>query len=160
MKTPLRFLPSLVLALACAAHAAPVVPEQTLPLLALQDQHAKPWGIKADTRLVVFAAGRKPSNMVLEVLSAQLKDFLDTHQAVYVADMSRMPGFVTRTFALPSLREQPFAVGVNLDEKLMADWPRQEDAITLIRLEAGRVISIAYARTAAELKTALGITTP
>jgi hypothetical protein len=49
---------------------------------------------------------------------------------------------------------------VNLDEKLMADWPRQEDAITLIRLEAGRVISIAYARTAAELKTALGITTP
>lgn len=160
MKTPLRFLPSLVLALACAAHAAPVVPEQTLPLLALQDQHAKPWGIKADTRLVVFAAGRKPSNMVLEVLSAQPKDFLDTHHAVYVADMSRMPGFVTRTFALPSLREQPFVVGVNLDEKLMADWPRQEDAITLIRLEAGRVISIAYARKAAELKTALGITTP
>jgi hypothetical protein len=158
MKTPLRFLPSLVLALACAAHAAPVVPEQTLPLLALQDQHAKPWGIKADTRLVVFAAGRKPSNMVLEVLSAQPKDFLDTHHAVYVADMSRMPGFVTRTFALPSLREQPFAVGVNLDEKLMADWPRQEDAITLIRLEAGRVTRIEYARSSSELKAVFGLT--
>jgi hypothetical protein len=85
---------------------------------------------------------------------------LGTHHAVYVADMSRMPSFVTRNFALPSLREQPFTVGVNLDEKLMADWPRRKDTITLIRLEAGRVISIAFARTAAELKTAVGITTP
>jgi hypothetical protein len=158
MKTPLRFLPSLVLAFACVVHAAPVVREQTLPLLALQDQHAKPWGIKADTHLVVFAACRKPSNMVLEVLSAQPKDFLDIHHAVYVADMSRMPGFVTRTFALPSLREQPFAVGVNLDEKLMADWPRQEDAITLIRLEAGRVTRIEYVRSSGELKAVFGLT--
>jgi hypothetical protein len=28
---------------------------------------------------------------------------------------------------LPALRDQPFAVGVNLDDKQLADWPRQED---------------------------------
>jgi hypothetical protein len=51
-------------------------------------------------------------------------------------------------------------VGVNLDDKQLDDWPRQEDAITLIRLETGRVNSIAYVRTAGELKSALGIATP
>jgi hypothetical protein len=145
---------------ASVATAAPVVTEQALPALALQDQHAKPWVVKADTRLVVFAAGRKPSNLVMEVLGAQPKDFLETRQAVYVADMSRMPGFVTRTFALPALREQPFVVGVNLDDKLLADWPRQDDAITLIRLDAGRVTRIEFVRTAPELKAALGVSQP
>lgn len=159
MKQPTYLLSALLMS-ASVAFAAPVVLEQPLPALTLQDQHTQPWGVKSDTRLVVFAAGRKPSNLVMEVLGAQAKGFLESRQAVYVADMSRMPGFVTRTFALPALREQPFAVGVNLDDKQLADWPRQEDAITLIRLEGGRVISIAYARTAAELKTALGITTP
>ena len=159
MKQPTYLLSALLMS-ASVAFAAPVVLEQPLPALTLQDQHTQPWGVKADTRLVVFAAGRKPSNLVMEVLGAQAKGFLESRQAVYVADMSRMPGFVTRTFALPALREQPFAVGVNLDDKQLADWPRQEDAITLIRLEGGRVSSIAYARSAAELKTALGITTP
>ncbi len=156
----LTYLLSVLLMSASAAFAAPVVLEQPLPTLALQDQHTQPWGVKADTRLVVFAAGRKPSNVVMEVLGAQAKGFLESRQAVYVADMSRMPGFVTRTFALPALRDQPFAVGVNLDDKQLADWPRQEDAITLIRLEGGRVNSISYVRTAAELKSALGIATP
>ncbi len=156
----LTYLLSVLLMSASAAFAAPVVLEQPLPTLALQDQHTQPWSVKADTRLVVFAAGRKPSNVVMEVLGAQAKGFLESRQAVYVADMSRMPGFVTRTFALPALRDQPFAVGVNLDDKQLADWPRQEDAITLIRLEGGRVSSITYVRTVAELKSALGIATP
>lgn len=140
-----------------SVQAAPVEIDQALPRLVLQDQHAVPWQVRGDTRLVVFAAGRQPSNMVMEVLSGQVKGFLESRQAVYVADMSRMPGFVTRTFALPALREQPFVVGVNLDEKQLADWPRQDNAITLIHLDAGRVSSIAYVRSAAELKAALGL---
>jgi hypothetical protein len=140
-----------------SVQAAPVEIDQALPRLVLQDQHAVPWQVRGDTRLVVFAAGRQPSNMVMEVLSGQVKGFLESRQAVYVADMSRMPGFVTRTFALPALREQPFVVGVNLDEKQLADWPRQDNAITLIHLDAGRVSSIAYVRSTAELKAALGL---
>ncbi len=141
----------------CAAHASAVVLDQPLPQVALQDQHAKPWAIRADTRLVIFAAGRTPSNLVMEVLGEQPKGFLDSRHAVYVADMSRMPGIISRTFALPALREQPFAVGVALDEKLLAQWPRQENAVTLIRLEAGMVARIDYARSANELKAALGL---
>lgn len=143
--------------LSLAALAGPVQSGQPLPALQLKDQHDQDWRIAADTKLVVFAAGRKASNLALAVLAPQPKGFLAARHAVYLADMSKMPGFITRTFALPSLREQTFEVGVSLDEKTLADWPRQEDAVTLIRLDGGRVVSHEYATTEAQLKAALGL---
>lgn len=147
-----------VMALACGlAGAAPVQPGQPLPHLELKNQNDQAWQVTPQTRLVIFAAGRKASNLVMEVLAPQPAGFLASRQAVYLADMSRMPGFVTRTFALPALREQKFEVGVSLDEKTLSDWPREDDAVTLIRLESGRVVSHEYIRTDAQLKAALGL---
>ena len=60
-------------------------------------------------------------------------------------------------FALPSLREQPFEVGVSLDAKTLAEWPRQENAVTLIRLDQGGVMGHEFASTEAQLKAALGL---
>lgn len=147
-----------VMALACGlAGAAPVQPGQPLPPLQLKNQHDQAWQVAPQTRLVIFAAGRKASNLVMEVLAPQPAGFLGSRQAVYLADMSRMPGFVTRTFALPALREQKFEVGVSLDEKTLSGWPREDDAVTLIRLESGRVVSHEYIRTEAQLKAVLGL---
>lgn len=152
-----KLLIALSLALPLGAWATPPVAGQAMPLVAVKDQHEQDWRIKPDTQLLLFAAGRKASNLALAVLGSQPKGFLATRHAVYLADMSKMPGFVTRTFALPSLREQPFEVGVVLDEKLLADWPRQDDAVTLIRLKDGLVAVVDYAKTEAQLRGALGI---
>ena len=111
---------ALLLAFPLASLAAPVEPGHFLPRLTLKNQHDQEWQIPADTRTVLFAAGRKASNLMLSVLGTQPKGFLAARNAVYLADMSKMPGFITRTFALPSLREQPFEVGVSLDEQQLA----------------------------------------
>lgn len=152
-----KALCTLSLWLPLALLAGPVEVGQPLPALTLKDQHDKAWQIGADTRLVLFAAGRKASNLALAVLSAQPRDFLEQRKAVYLADMSRMPGFITRTFAMPSLREQPFRVGVSLDERVLADWPAQPDAVLLIDLQDGRVSRVRSAGSEAELRTALGL---
>lgn len=55
------------------------------------------------------------------------------------------------------MRELNFEVGISLDEKALAGWPQQDDAVTLIRLDQGRVISHEYASTEAQLKAALGL---
>ncbi len=140
-----------------AALAASVEPGQPLPALQLKDQHGQDWRVSADTRLVLFASGRKASNLVQSVVGAQPKGFLESRKAVYLADMSRMPSFVTRTFALPSLREQPFTVGVVLDSALLQGWPAQEDALVLIELANGRVTALHPVSTEAQLRTALGL---
>lgn len=156
MKHPLLAI-AFAMGLSLQALAAPLQPGQPLPALQLKNQHDQDWRIAPDTQLLLFAAGRKASNLVLAVLSPQPKGFLAARQAVYLADMSKMPSFITRTFALPSLREQPFEVGVSLDSQNLSEWPRQEDAVTLIRIDQGRVIGLDYARTEGQLKAVLGL---
>lgn len=126
-----------------------------LPTLRLTDQHDQVWQIPAHTRLVLFAAGRKAANLVQAVLAKEPPDFLPRHDAVYVVDMSKMPAFATRMFALPALREMPFRVGVSMDEAVLLGWPRQPDAVTLIALTEGTVAHIGHAHTESELRTAL-----
>lgn len=148
---------TLLLALPLAALAAPVELGHALPQLTLKNQHGQEWHIAPDTRTVLFAAGRQASNRMLSVLAAQPKGFLAKRQAVYLAELSKMPGFITRSFALPALREQPFEVGVSLDEPQLADWPRQDDAVTLIRLDGGRVTHFEFLTTEAQVRSALGL---
>jgi hypothetical protein len=128
---------------------------QSLPELKLKDQHDQLWVVAPSTRLVMFAAGRKASNLVQAVMQDLPKDQLTRRQAVYLADMSKMPGFVTRTFALPALKEMPYPVGVSLDGSTLASWPRQPDAVTLIELEHGLVKRISYTTAEAELRAEL-----
>lgn len=111
---------------------APVAVGQTLPALNLKDQHDKAWQITPSTRLVMFAAGRKASNLTQAVLKALPQDQLSRKNAVSLADMSKMPGIITRTFALPKLRDLHYQIGVSMDETTLAAWPRQTDAVTLI----------------------------
>lgn len=151
----LHWLPATALAQTTAAAAAPVSVGQPLPALKLKDQHDQPWSTGADTRLVLLATGRKASSLVQAVLEKEPKEFLAQRRTVYVADMSKMPSFATRMFALPSLREMPFRVGVSLEEPTLAAWPREADAVTLIELANGVVQRIASARTEADLKAAL-----
>jgi hypothetical protein len=142
-------------AVAFAQAAMPVAVGQALPELKLKDQHDKPWAVAPSTRLVMFAAGRKASSQVQVVLQDLPKDQLTRRQAVYLADMSKMPGFITRTFALPALKEMPYAIGVSLDEATLASWPRQPDAVTLIELDQGVVKRITYTAVEADLRAAL-----
>lgn len=135
--------------------ATTVAVGQPLPTLSLQDQHDKPWQIAPSTRLVMFAAGRQASNLVQAVLQALPNDHLARRGAVYLADMSKMPGFITRTFALPVLRDLPYPIGVSMDASVLAAWPRQPDAVTLIEVDQGGVKRISYAATEAELRAAL-----
>ena len=134
---------------------AQVIVGQALPAVSLTDQHDKPWQITSGTRLVIFAAGRKASNLIQTVLQALPKDQLTRRNALYLADMSKMPGFITRTFALPALKEMPYSMGVSLDEATLAAWPRQADAVTLIELDQGLIKRISYVATEADLKAAL-----
>ncbi len=134
---------------------APVAVGQVLPALSLKDQHDKPWQITPSTRLVMFAAGRKASNVTQAVLQALPKDQLTRKNAVYLADMSKMPGIITRTFAMPALRDMPYQIGVSMDQSTLAAWPRQTDAVTLIELDQRVVKRISYVTTEADLRAAL-----
>ncbi len=70
-------------AVAQVSEATGVIVGQALPSLNLKDQHDKPWQVAPPTRLVMFAAGRKASNLAQAVLQTLPKDQLTRRQAVY-----------------------------------------------------------------------------
>lgn len=128
---------------------------QRLPALTLKDQHDKPWQMDTDTRLLMFSASRQASNLVQAVLQNLPPDQLTGKNAVYLADMGKMPGIITRTFALPALKKLPYPIGVSTDEATLAAWPRQGDAVTLIELDQHLVKRISFVSREADLRAAL-----
>jgi hypothetical protein len=58
---------------------------------------------------------------------------------------------------LMALRELNFDVGVSLDVQTLTGWPRQDGAVTLIRLDPCRVVSHENATTEAQRKAALSL---
>jgi hypothetical protein len=143
--------------LAAAAQAAPVATGTALPALELADQHDRPWRIERGTRLLLFAVDKVASDRVTESLRPLGRDALDARDAVFLADVHAMPALVTRMFALPALRELPFAVGLGRDATLTADLPRRAGQVTAFVLDGGVVTELHYLGTDADVRRILGL---
>jgi hypothetical protein len=133
-------------AVALMAHAqnTQLQPNDPIPGMNLRDQHDDAWTIPADSKLVLFSASRDANALIQAVLVTKPSDYLETKKVVYFSDISKMPGFITRTFALPSMRELPYRLGVVMDAKESAAWPRRDGEITAVYLENQRITRIEF----------------
>ena len=129
-----------------AATAAVLQPGETLPPINLTDQHEKPLAIARDTRLVFFAAEMDGSRLMTKALAALPATALKDRNAVYIADISGMPGLVSIMFAGPKLQREAYTVALVKDAKEAAILPRKPGAVTVLRIDDGKVIAIEFAR--------------
>ena len=126
-----------------------------IPKISINDQHDKPWSIPTDTKLVLFSGSRNANTIVQSLLTQKGVDFLSSKKTVYFSDLSKMPGFITRTFALPSMRGLPYSVGIVLNTEESQSWPREEDAVTAVFLNQGQITKIEYIKNAESLQQIL-----
>lgn len=133
-------------AVALMAHAQnmQLQPNDPIPGMNLRDQHDDAWTIPVDSKLVLFSASRDANALIQAILVTKPSDYLQTKKVVYFSDISKMPGFITRTFALPSMRELPYRLGVVMDAKESAAWPRRDGEITAVYLENQRITRIEF----------------
>lgn len=128
-----------------AATAAVLQPGESLPPINLTDQHEKPLAIARDTRLVFFAAEMDGSRLMTKALAALPATALKDRNAVYIADISGMPGLVSIIFAVPKMQREPYPVGLIKEAKEGASLPRKPGAVTVLTVDAGRVSGIEFA---------------
>ena len=104
------------LVLAASAPApgqGPAVVPAALEPLALPDQHGEARAVDASVRILVLSRDMDGGAVVRAALEAQgdaAGEFLSARGAVYVADVSRMPGLVRRLLAVPRMRSRPYSV--------------------------------------------------
>lgn len=116
-----------------------------LPVLTLKDQHDKTAIVPDDLRQVIFAADNGGAGLVTGWLDAQPKEWLQQTKRVYLADIHKMPGLITRMFALPKLREKPYQIMLGREEADLAAFPRKKDCVTLLPVSAGKLGEAAFA---------------
>lgn len=151
----------LLLALMLATSSLPALANptlstgDTLPALSLTDQHDKPMAAPQPLQRIIFAADNTAASLVTAQLDSKPADWLNQTHSVYLADIHKMPGLITRMFALPQLREKPYAVILGREEADLAMFPRQKGCVTLLPVSDNRLGTVRFACTEEELKAAL-----
>lgn len=137
------------------AAADPLGPGMPLPAITLADQHEVPAAIDATTRAIVFARDMDAADIVEEALAADGAKLLADAGAVFVSDIHRMPGIITRLFALPAMRKRPYRMILDHEGDATAALPSQEEKVSLIRLDDMTIVTVEYIDSAAGLRAAL-----
>jgi hypothetical protein len=124
-------------------------------LMELKDQHDQTVAINEQTNLVLFAAGKSTSALMSKVLEDLPPTTLKDKKAIYVADISGMPGFITKMIAIPKMQKRPYTIALLRDEAQSKLVPQKDDAITIIKLKSGKVTEITFVTKEEEVTKAL-----
>jgi hypothetical protein len=126
-----------------------------LPVITLTDQHDVEASIGPETRIIVFARDMEAADIVEEALAENGAAMLSAAGAVFVSDIHRMPGLITRLFALPAMRKRAYRMLLDREGTATASLPSQEEKVTVLRLEDLKIKSVDYIDSAAALRSIL-----
>ncbi len=124
----------------------------------LVDQFDKEGEIGADTKKVIMAFSKATGHLVKEFLSTQPKDYLASHHAVFIADVSGMPKVIYEYMALPGLQKNDFSIYLlkSEDEAKKFKNEKYADYVMVIDLDNGIVEKVEFVTTVDDLKKSLG----
>lgn len=123
--------------------ATPVAVEagDPFPSWELDDQHGKTHQLPGQsTEAIVFSRSKQADESLSPVLGDVLDARLIGGEVVYLSDISRMPGLISRLFALPALRDRPYPVVLIREEGMSEPLITETDCLALYRLKRGTVV--------------------
>ncbi len=126
----------------------------------IEDQHGKTHQLDASVEAVLFSRDMKGGDLIKAALVDVGPDFLEQRHAVYLADISGMPGLIARMFAIPKMRKRPYPMLLDRDGSLSEKFPDVEGEATVVSLAKLRVTAIQHFTTSDDLKRAVGIPVP
>ena len=143
-----KFLFTVFLGLSAIASSLTI--GNNLPTLKIKDQFEKEHIVDANIKTILFSASKTEGTTIKEFLLTKDKDYLTTNKTVYVADITGMPGIITSLIAMPKMKAYPFSV-LLVDDANKGFFPVQEDMISVISLDNGKITDVKYVKTAEEL---------
>jgi hypothetical protein len=141
---------SLLLALLLAGPAAaqgPTLVPDRLEAFELADQHGAHQRVDGGVRVLLLSRDMDGGAVVRGALEAQGESagsYLSERGAVYVADVSRMPGIVRSLFALPAMRRRPYPVLLDTTGEASRALPSEEGRASVLWLVDLRPVRIEF----------------
>jgi hypothetical protein len=127
----------------------------SIETLTLNNQHDEPGLVDQGTKAVLFSRNKNSNELITESLKEQSGASLKHLRIVYVADISGMPGLISKFVAIPAMKDYSFPVLLDREGKLTSAYPTQEGKATLIFLEGLKIRKIDYLNSVEEIRQAL-----
>lgn len=121
----------------------------------LLDQFDKPYTAGSDLRVLLIACDMTGSKLVKAALEGQPAGYLESRHAVFVADISRMPGPISSMFAVPAMREYNYRVLLDREARVANRFDAKPDAVTWLQLQHDKVVATQRFDSADALRQAL-----
>jgi hypothetical protein len=154
MRTTSLIAAVFVLGLRIAA-AATLAPGMALPALTLADQHDQTVSLGPEIRIVIFGRDMDAAEIVEKALADGGATLLAEADAVFVSDISGMPGMIRKFMALPAMRRRPYRMVLDRDGDATVEFPVEKGKVTLLRLNALQIEAVEYVDSAPSLRAAL-----
>ena len=111
--------------------------------------------IPKDVKIIIASFEKETGAFVNAYLNERDAAYLKAHGAVFIADISKMPSVITTMFAIPKLKKYKHPIHINYSEGFDTVVPAQEEMVTLLFVENGKIKEIGYVATKEELRAAI-----
>ena len=134
-----------------------VVVGKSLAALSLNDQFEKKHTLNADTKTVIFAFSKDMGHMSNEFFEKKGSDYLSSHNAVFVADVSGAPSLIRSMFIMPGLKDFKHTVLIIEDKQIAASYRNEakKEQVMIVKLNNLVIEHISYVSSAKELEEAI-----
>jgi hypothetical protein len=130
-----------ILILVCLANTVlAITTGDTLPAFKIQNQFEEPAELNAETKWIIFSSDMKAAKLLTEYLNQNAKN-LDLTKSLIISDISKMPGLVSKMFAIPKMKKYNFKLALDKEGDVTKAWPRQEGVILVMKVDQLKVES-------------------
>ncbi|WP_417312347.1 FAD/FMN-containing dehydrogenase [Ectopseudomonas khazarica] len=130
-------------------------PGERLAPWTLLDQFDAPYTLNDETHILLVARDMGGAKLVNAALEGQPKSYLEQRQAVFLADISRMPSVIATLFALPKMRDYNYRILLDRNARIAPRYPASEGEVLWLQLGDGQLLEQKVFKDAAALKLAL-----
>lgn len=125
----------------------------TLAPFSLTDQFGEEHNLNPMPKLLICSFGKESGTLISSYFNAQSSDYLTQHNIKLLADISAVPAMLRKMIILPKMKKNSFSILLSTDEAFSKQFPKEDGALTILKLEDGLVKIIEFAKDEAELKS-------
>ena len=107
------------------------------------------------SKLLIVSFEKKTSALVNDFLVSQEKYYLQKNHSLFIADIHKMPRFITNMFALPKMKEYKHLLYLHYGKEFAHAIPSKDKHLTLIEVRDRKVSKISFSKNINEIKLAI-----
>ncbi|MNN48145.1 hypothetical protein D3C81_1626080 [compost metagenome] len=103
----------------------------------LSDQFDQPYTLDDQLHVLLVARSMEGAKLLGAALEGRPKGYLEARQALFVADISRMPSLIGKLFAIPAMRDYSYRVLLDREAQVVPQYAAPQEGVLWLQLEKG-----------------------